>query len=187
MKKNFVLLIFSLFFWALQAQQNSFTSKHLRVNFALSPVYEGQATGSGYVYGVGWEQKIARNGRLRIHPFIRWGEYVSLFITDIPDAYFRTTELGLDFHYDLIKISSVSLVASAGLGGLYERGMSGWHPHSYAHLFALIHGAVSLRWDRPKKTWAYELTPLSLTRGTDDFIQPVVFQFSIIYKFRKRD
>ncbi len=187
MKKYFILLVFGLVFFALKAQQNVYSAKHLRVNFAFSPIYEGYATGSGYVYGVGWEQKISRNGRLRIHPFIRWGEYAALFITDIPDFYFRSTELGLTFHYDLIKISSVSLVTSAGIGGLYERGIGDRHPHLYADLFGLLHSGVSLRWDRPKKPWAYELTLLRLSWGTDYFIQPVPFEFSIIYKFRKRD
>ena len=187
MKKLLFLLVFLVGVSLLQAQQDAFAAKRLRVHFGFEPVYSGLSVGSGYVYGLGWEKSISRTGRWRVHPYLQWGESASLFITDVPDAYFRSTELGLTFHYDLIRISSVSLVTSAGVSGLYERGMGGWHPGLYAHLFGLGHASLSLRWDRPDKRWAYTLTPVSLSYGSEGFFRAVFFRFSVIYKFRKRN
>ncbi len=187
MKKALFLLVFLTVVPLLQAQQADFAAKRLRVHFGFEPVYSGRFTGSGYVYGLGWEQSISHSGRWRVHPYLQWGESASLFITDVPEAYFRTTELGLTFHFDLLRISSVSLVASAGIAGLYERGMGGWHPGLYAHLFGLGNASLSLRWDRPDRRWAYTLTPLSLSYGSERFFRAVFFRFSVIYKFRKRD
>ena len=187
MKNALFFLLFLAVFPLLQAQQSGFSAKRLRVHFGFSPLYSGRYTGMGYVYGLGWEKSISRNGRWRIHPYLQWGEEATLFITDVPDAYFRTTELGLSFHYDLIRISLVSLVTSAGIAGLYERGMGGRRRAMYAHLFAIGNASFALRWDNSNKQWAYMFTPIVLSFGSDHLFRILFFRFSVIYKFQKRD
>ena len=151
-------------------RQTSITSA---VGFGIN---EGETElGMSFFYSIGWQKSVGENNRLRINPNLLSGGFVPFAISDVPDQYYRMTQLRFNVHYDLIKYKSFSLVTSAGAFVSLSRGLigsGGRSSNNSGYFYNFYFGgnvSLGLRYSPQKNRIAYELRP-SISLGNKGFI-----------------
>jgi len=194
-KRLIILLTFSLILGSASvfSQENLFTRNSITANLGYGFQDGQRESGIGYVYSVGWQKEFGKKKRLRLNPNVIFGEFTPFGFSDVRDKFYRSTSLGVNLHYDLLKYKSVSLVTTAGSYMHYTRGLlgtGGWSGVDESEYFnALYFGldfSVGLRVNPPKSRAAYELHLLNLHGGNKRFFLGYLM-FGIEYKFKNHE
>lgn len=149
--------------------------------------------GIGPVFSLGWQKSYLENERLRLNPNILFGSFRTYAIpTDSRDQHYKTSALGFNVHYDLIKKNTTSLVTTGGVFVNYSRGLLGTGGlsegnNSSEYFYSLYFGgyaSIAIRINSKNKKVAYELRPLNIHFGNEGFILGYLF-FGIDFKLRE--
>jgi len=189
-KSIFFVLIF-LLIYNHSVKSQDFKGNSIKMGLGIGMAEGKQEVGMGGLFSFGFQKAILKNF-LRINSTIVSGEFVPYAITDTRDQYFNTTSLGIYGFVDILKFKSVSLVA--GTGGLinYSRGLlgtGGWPSigNSYSEYFHHINFGFylggGLRFAPSKSRFSYELLPLNIVYGNNEF-NMAYLNFGIEYKLK---
>lgn len=190
---NTCILILLLIGIKLNAQDIEFKRTSIRTGIGIGFNEGHWETGMGLLYSFGLQKSYGEKNRLRINPNILIGGFIPIGITDTRDQFYRITSLGLNVHYDLIKINIVSMVTTVGGFMNYSRGLlgtGGWpeannnHSEYFHKLYYGGNISIGLRINPENSRLAYELRPLNLQFGNDYFVLGYTM-FGIDFKLRK--
>lgn len=177
MKKYLLILTVTLFSINSDLMSQEFSNNSLKVGLGVGMNEGLKEMGMGTLVSFGY-QKSVLNDRLRINPNFMTGGFFPFGITDTRDQYYRITSLGVDGYFDVIKYKPFSLFVVAGGLVNYTRGLlgtGGWPEagnNTSDYLFKLYYGghlAWGIRVNQPKSRLAYEITPLNICFGNDQF------------------
>lgn len=135
--------------------------------------------GYGIIYSIGLQKSYGSQNRLRLNPNLIIGGFLPIIMTDTREQFYRITSLGMNVHYDALKHESVSLVTSVGVFINYSRGLlgtGGYHQENIVNseYFKTIYfggsASIGLRINPPKSKLAYEIRPLNLQFGNNQFV-----------------
>lgn len=174
------------------SQETEFKRSSIKTGLGLATNLGKKEVGSGFAYSFGWQKSYGKNNKLRINPCLVMGEFYPYLVKDLPDMFYRTTNLEMNVHYDLIRYKSVSLVTSCGIFLGYSRGLigtGGYGPPATQskYFFNYYIGgnfSVGFRIDPPKSKIAYEIRPMNFNIGSNNFAMFSVM-FGIDFKFKK--
>jgi hypothetical protein len=109
----------------LFAQEKEFKKTSIKTGFGLS-INEGiEEIGVALTYSIGWQKSYGEKNKFRINPNLIYGGFLPAGITDTKDMFYRISNFGMDFHYDLLRLENLSLVTTAGPFINYSRGLIG--------------------------------------------------------------
>ncbi len=163
------------------SQNTDFKNTSIKTGLGLSMNEGKREIGMGLIYSIGLQKSYGEKNKLRINPNLMFGGFLPLGITDQRDQYYKLTNLGLDFHYDLLRYDVVSLVTTIGGFMNYSRGLigTGGMPSENNrntgsdYFFSLYFGgklSLALRIDQKNKKVAYEIRPFNVQFGTKGFL-----------------
>lgn len=177
MKKYLLILTVTLLSINSDLMSQEYSNNSLKVGLGIGMNEGLKEMGMGTLVSFGY-QKSVLNDRLRINPNFMTGGFFPFGITDTRDQYYRITSLGVDGYFDVIKYKPFSLFVVAGGLVNYTRGLlgtGGWPEagnNTSDYLFKLYYGghlAWGIRVNQPKSRLAYEITPLNICFGNDQF------------------
>ncbi|MBK7625996.1 MAG: hypothetical protein IPJ16_02140 [Bacteroidales bacterium] len=177
MKKYLLILTATLLSINSDLMSQEYSNNSLKVGLGIGMNEGLKEMGMGTLVSFGY-QKSVLNDRLRINPNFMTGGFFPFGITDTRDQYYRITSLGVDGYFDVIKYKPFSLFVVAGGLINYTRGLlgtGGWPEagnNISDYLFKLYYGghlAWGIRVNQPKSRLAYEITPLNICFGNDQF------------------
>jgi len=177
MKKYLLILTVTLLIINSDLMSQEYSNNSLKVGLGIGMNEGLKEMGMGTLVSFGYQKSIL-NDRLRINPNFMTGGFFPFGITDTRDQYYRITSLGVDGHFDVIKYKPFSLFVVAGGLVNYTRGLlgtGGWPEagnNTSDYLFKLYYGghlAWGIRVNQPKSRLAYEITPLNICFGNDQF------------------
>lgn len=193
---NTITFIFILISINGFSQEREFKKTSIKTGLGLSMNEGYNEMGVGLVYSVGFQKSYGKKDKLRINPNLMFGGFLPAGITDTRDMYYKLTNLGLDFHYDLIRIDVVSLVVTGGGFINYSRGLLGTggmpdpglqNHYSSDYFLKMYYGGkvgLALRIDQKNKKCAYEIRPFNFQFGNEDFILATIM-FGVDIKLEK--
>lgn len=169
----FLLIIISYSFNAQEFSKNA-----IKIGFGAGVNEGSEETGLGFIYSLGFQKAIGSNERFRVNTNLRYGEFSSNSITDTRENFYRITSLGINANYDVIKYKSISLFIGAGAFLNYTRGMLGTGGELINHdqsryFYKMYSGGTSglgIRISSKKSRLAYEIKPLNVEFGNNDFL-----------------
>ena len=179
--KPILLLSLTLFIWPatkLYSQELEFTRNSIRTGIGIGYNEGKRETGIGLIYSIGLQKSYGNQNRLRLNPNLIIGGFLPL-MTDTRDQFYRITSLGMNLHYDALKLKSFSLVTSGGVLMNYSRGLlgtGGYHQENivnseYFNTFYMGGSAsIGVRMNPPTSKLAFELRPLNLQFGNNGFV-----------------
>jgi hypothetical protein len=194
MKKYLFIMIIVLFTFNLKVIGQEYSDNSFTIG--LGPgINEGlRETGMGGLVSIGYQRSFF-NDRFRVNPNITTGNFFPFGITDTRDQYYRVTSLGVNCYLDAIKYRSLSLFIGAGGLVNYTRGLlgtGGWPEEGNTaseYLVKLYYGgylAAGFRINPPEKRIAYELTPINICFGSEQFFMGY-FKVGINIKLIKKN
>ena len=175
-------------------QSQVYSKNSLKIGLGLGMNEGNREMGMGTLVSFGY-QKSVYNDRLRINPNFMTGGFFPFGITDTRDQYYRITSLGVDGYLDVIKFKPISLFIVAGGLVNYTRGLlgTGGFPEagntSSDYLFKLYYGghvAWGIRVNPPRNRIAYEITPINICFGNDQFFMGFI-KVAIDIKLNNKD
>jgi len=194
MTKYLLVLILAIFAFISELTGQEYSNNSLKVGLGIGMNEGIREMGMGTLVSFGIQKSIL-NDRLRINPNFMTGGFFPLGITDTRDQYFRITSLGVDGYFDVIKYKPFSLFVVAGGLANYTRGLlgtGGWPEagnNTSDYLFKLYYGghvAWGIRVNQPKSRLAYEITPLNICFGNDQFFMGFI-KVAMDIKLNKKD
>lgn len=194
MNKYLLVLIVAIFVFISEVSGQEYSNNSLKVGLGIGMNEGLREMGMGTLVSFGY-QKSVLNDRLRINPNFMTGGFFPFGITDTRDQYYRITSLGVDGYLDVIKYKPFSLFIVAGGLVNYSRGLlgtGGWPEagnNTSDYLFKLYYGghvAWGIRINPPKSRLAYEITPLNICFGNDQFFMGFI-KVGIDIKLNKKD
>jgi len=194
MNKYLLILTVALLTINSKAIGQEYSNNSLKVGLGLGMNEGMREMGMGTLVSFGY-QKSVLNDRLRINPNFMTGGFFPFAITYTRDQYYRITSLGVNAYFDVIKYKPFSLFVVAGGLVNYSRGLlgtGGWPEagnNTSDYLFKLYYGgqvAWGIRVNQSKSRFAYEITPLSICFGNDQFFLGYI-KVGIDIKLNKKD
>ena len=179
----------------LMSQEADYGRSSIRTGLGFGFNKGKRETGLGLQYVIGWQKEWGEKRRLRFNPNMMIGGYTPLFISGTREQFYRVTHLEVIFHYDLLKVSSVSLVVSGGGFVAYSRGLLGtggdgetYYDESKFFLRGYFGGSFSaaIRIAPKSSRWAGEIRPVNLQYGNEGFIM-TYFMLGVDFKIRKKE
>jgi hypothetical protein len=177
MNKSLIIIIVVFITFHPNVLGQEFSRNSLKTGIGVG-INEGlRETGVGGVVSFGY-QKSVLNDRVRINPYFLTGGFMPFGITDTRDQYFRITSLGVNGYLDVIKYKPFSIFVGAGGQISYSRGLlgTGGFPeegnNGSEYFFKLYYGGylgAGFRVNPPKSKVAYEITPINICFGNDQF------------------
>lgn len=196
LKNNNILLsiitLFALYAHLCSAQNQAFKKKSLKTGIGVG-YNEGETeNGMGIIYSIGLQKTVGKKQRTRLNPNLMIGGFTPIGFTDARQQFYRTTTLGYNLHYDVLKYKTLSIVTSVGPFVTYSRGLLGTSGdgdinNRSEYFTKLYYGgsfSVGLRIDAPKKNVAYEIRLLNVMVGNNYFGQGY-FMFGVDFKSKK--
>jgi hypothetical protein len=175
------------------SQEMEYKEGSLRAAVALAINQTDEAAGYGILYAFGWQSSLGKKRKLRINPNLMIGEFSSLILENRRQSYYRTTELSLYIHYDLIRYKRISLVISSGGFVYYTRGILGsiYYPtyqFKQSGFFYTINAAAGvsggLRYDPKNSFVAFEIKPFNINLANRFFLS--YLSVGLDLKFKKK-
>lgn len=156
---------------------------------------EGETeNGMGIIYSIGLQKTVGKNQRTRLNPNLMIGGFTPIGFTDTRQQFYRTTTLGYNLHYDVLKFKTLSIVTSVGAFVTYSRGLLGTggdgdiRNDRSEYFTKLYYGgsfSVGLRINSRKKNVAYEIRPLNVMVGNNYFGQGY-FMLGVDFSLRNK-
>ncbi|MBI9033411.1 MAG: hypothetical protein JEZ03_02960 [Bacteroidales bacterium] len=198
MKREIRVLLLSLFFLlstgnSIYSQEAEFKRHSINTDIGIGFNEGEREVGYGFLYSLGWQKSIGAKHKLRINPNITFGEFLSFLLIEARDHFYRTSSLGLNLHYDLIRFKSVSIVTTGGGFINYSRGLLGTDNWSSAidnrseYFNSLYFGAnasIGIRIDPNKSKIAYVIRPVNIHYGNKGFLLGC-FMLGVDFKLKK--
>ncbi|GAA3982016.1 hypothetical protein [Hymenobacter antarcticus] len=170
-------LLFLFLTLSVKAQETHFTRSSIKVGVGLGGNDGETETGLGVVYLIGYQKNFGQNEKLRVSPNLLHGEFSSAGINDVRDQFYRTTSLGINAAYDLVRYKSVSLLINTGVFINYSRGLFGnggeISNNSSAYFKTLYVGGnigAGFRISPPASRFTYEIKPVNIGLGNKGFV-----------------
>ena len=194
MNKHLLILTIALITINSDLMSQVYSNNSLKVGLGIGMNEGLREMGMGTLVSFGY-QKSVLNDRLRFNPNFMTGGFFPFGITDTRDQYYRITSLGVDGYFDVIKYKPFSLFVVAGGLVNYSRGLlgtGGWPEagnNMSDYLFKLYYGghlAWGIRVNQPKSRLAYEITPLNICFGNDQFFMGFI-KVAIDIKLNTKD
>jgi hypothetical protein len=190
-KKIKLLITILLFSLKINAQENEFTRSSIKTGIGIG-INDGiEESGLGFVYSVGYQKSFGKKEKLRINPNLLYGGFTSNGITDTREQFFRTTSIGINANYDLIKYKSVSLLLTSGGFLNYSRGLLGtggeYEIRNSRYFNQLYFGGnvgIGIRINSSESRFAYEIKPLNVQIGNKGFVLGYIM-FGLDIKIKK--
>jgi len=179
MKFLLLNLAFLLLSKQVYTQETGSSGTAVKASFGIGINSGKKETGNGLIYSIGWQKSLGKEHKIRINPNMMFGEFSPFAITDVRKQFYRITNLGFNLYYDLIRYRAVSLVVTAGGFMNYSRGLLGTggppelnHNRSeyFHHLYFGVNGSAGIRINSKKSRLAYEIRPVNIYYGTNEFI-----------------
>ncbi len=169
---------------SLSAQQNdnrnTFSESSMIVGIGFGASSGIKESGLGLNYLLGWQQKIGKNKKIEINPYVTFGTYKAFAIpTDTPEQFLKSTNLGFDTHFHVSRVINLSV----GTFGNYTRGMysdDGYFTEFYWGGKASIGFKKQSKWNQ----LSYEVRPVTVLFGSD-FLQ-LYFSYLMKIKLKKK-
>jgi len=79
----------------------------------------------GLIYSVGFQREFGKENRWRYNPNLIIGGFLPILVFDVPDVFYRITNLSFNVQHDLLRYKSLSLVVSLGTFFNFSRGLIG--------------------------------------------------------------
>ena len=189
MKKT-ILILFSVYFGIFKSYSQEFPRNYFFGGIGIGNSANTRADGLGMNWSIGYQRDIWKN-RLRIVPSISFGTYTNKGTTDVPDAYYNSTNLKVNLNFDVLKIKTFSLFIGSGLtvnnsSGLI--GTGGWPSgRRYSEYFNessfTFNGLIGLKLNPTKNRIGYELLLLDGSfENKKDFSKLSVLKVRVIMK-----
>lgn len=129
-------------------------------------------SGFGSGFNVGYQASFWKN-RVRFNPNFSSMGFRTLWITDIPEQFFRNSALNLDLQLTIIRYKPISLFIGSGILGSYTRGIIGTggmdETRTRSETFDFLRVGmplnVGLRWAPLKSRFALQITPIDANIG----------------------
>lgn len=188
-----VSLVLILISTKLFSQEKEFKKTSIKTGIGLAMNEGDKEFGNGLVYAIGFQKSYGKKDKLRINPNFLFGGFLPAGITDTPDMYYKLSSLGLDLHYDILKVEIVSLAATVGGFMNYSRGLigtGGMPPEGRTHsdyFLGLYFGGkvgLGLRFAPENGKLAFEFKPFNVQFGNKGFFLGA-FMFGVDIRLEK--
>jgi hypothetical protein len=160
-----------------QAQADSLNASAVRFGLGAGLHDGARESGLGLVYQLGWQKSYGAKDKFSLNPNVVHGSFSANDIDDARDQFYQLSSLGLQLHYDLIRVNAVSVVVSGGAFVAYTRGLlgTGGDPRAArSEYFRKVYvgglGSAGIRINPPRSRIAYELRPITISSGTNGFL-----------------
>lgn len=159
-------------------QTTSFSKNSLNFGVGLGINEGDREIGAGPLYVLGYQRDFW-NGRARFNPYLMVGGFSSIGALDVRDQYYRLSTLGVKGNFDVLKYKAFSFTLGLGTFLNYSRGLLGTggddpvYQSDSQYFFKLYYGgslSAGFRLNPPKSRLAYELIPVNVYLGSDEFI-----------------
>jgi len=169
-----LFFILSVTLLKTQAQDYQDNSKAITTGALLGYMQSetNYLSGFGSGFNVGYQASFWKN-RVRFNPNFSSMGFRTLWITDIPEQFFRNSALNLDLQLTIIRYKPISLFIGSGILGSYTRGIIGTggmdQTRTRSETFDFLRVGmplnVGLRWAPLKSRIALQITPINANIG----------------------
>ena len=191
MRKSILILLF-IFSGFFESYSQDFSKNSLFGGIGIGSSTNSRVDGFGTNWSIGYQRDIWKN-RLRIVSGISFGSYTNIGTTDVPDAYYNSTNLKMNLNFDVLKIKTFSLFIGYGLTANYSSGLigTGGYPpgRSSSDYFDesnfTFNGMIGLRLNPAQNRIGYELLLLDGSlENKNYFSELTVLRIRIIMKLK---
>ena len=193
MRQSTLILFFIFYgFFKSYSQDQDFSKNSLFGGIGIGSSNNSAAGGIGINWSIGYQRDIWKN-RLRIVPSISFGTYTNKGTTDVPDAYYNSTNLKMNLNFDVLKIKIFSLFIGSGWTANYSSGLIGTGGYPPGRRFSAyfnesnftFDGMIGLRLNPAQNRIGYELLLLDGSfENKKHFSELTVLRVRIIMKLK---